>query len=155
MGVSQVSSSAHTFTRTEAIDTSRVLPTTDLPNRNPGYLFPDSRSYLNDLRTVRPARVVAVPTGWRAYCALRMGLGVARRFTDRIVLRTGCIARRTGLGGVLVESSCQTALPDRKRIAEASRWRGRTRPIAAHVPPVSLLFDTRVLPAATQPTSHC
>lgn len=57
------------------------------------------RRYLNsDFRTVRPARVVAVPTGCLAYWIERTGLGVALRFIEPAVLRTGCIARRTGLG---------------------------------------------------------
>lgn len=51
-----------------------------------------------DLRTARPARVVAVPTGCRAYWIVRMGFGVALRLIEPAVLRTGCIARRTDLG---------------------------------------------------------
>jgi hypothetical protein len=52
----------------------------------------------NDLRTTRPARVVTVPTGCLAYWIVRMGFGVAFRFIEPAVLRTGCIARRTDLG---------------------------------------------------------
>lgn len=49
-------------------------------------------------RTTRPRRVVAPPTGCLACWTLRMGRGVARRLIDPALLRTGCIARRTGLG---------------------------------------------------------
>ena len=50
------------------------------------------------LRTTRPRRVVALPIGCLAYWTARMGFGVALRLIDPAVLRTGCIARRTGLG---------------------------------------------------------
>jgi len=36
--------------------------------------------------------------GCRAYWTLRTGFGVAFRFSDPLVLRTGCSARLTGLG---------------------------------------------------------
>lgn len=51
-----------------------------------------------DLRTERPADVVAVPHGCRAYCTLRTVLGVARRLMEPPVLRTGWRTRLTGLG---------------------------------------------------------
>lgn len=52
----------------------------------------------NSLRTTRPRRVVALPTGCLAYWTRRSGFGVARRVIDPAVLRTGCITRLTGLG---------------------------------------------------------
>lgn len=55
--------------------------------------------YLNsERRTVRPARVVAVPMGCRAYWIDRMVFGVALRLIEPVVLRIGCTARRIGLG---------------------------------------------------------
>ena len=54
--------------------------------------------YLKNLRTERPARVVAVPIGCRAYCTLRMALGVTFRFSDPLVLRNECRVRLTCLG---------------------------------------------------------
>lgn len=57
------------------------------------------RTYLKkDLRTARPSRVVAVPTGCLAYSMARIDLGVTFRLNEPAVLRTGLIARRTGLG---------------------------------------------------------
>jgi hypothetical protein len=57
-----------------------------------------SAVYLEPFRKALPVLVVAVPIGCRAYCTLRTGFGVALRLNDPAVLRTGCIARRTGLG---------------------------------------------------------
>jgi hypothetical protein len=70
-----------------------------MPTIDPGAL--DGCRYLflkSDLRTARPAMVDNVPIGCLAYWTLRMGLGVALRFRDPAVLRTGFIARRTGRG---------------------------------------------------------
>lgn len=73
-------------------------------SRHPVYLR-------KDLRTARPARVVAVPTGCRAYWIVRMGFGVALRLTEPAVLRTGCIARRTDLGSSRRRKLIESLLP--------------------------------------------
>jgi hypothetical protein len=67
--------------------------------RDAAKVVPEESGYLKrDRRMARPSRVVAVPRGWRAYWTLRIALGVALLLSDPEVLRTGCMARRTGLG---------------------------------------------------------